>query len=256
MGTRKDLRDSARTRNARLTAIRSLFSYAALRHPEHAALIAQVLAIPPKRFDKAIVCFLDEPEAAAMLVAADRGTWAGRRDHALMTLAMQTGLRVSELLGLNCGDVVTGTSGHVRCVGKSRKERSVPMTESVRAVMNVWLIERAGQRDDAAFCTRTGRRLSVDAVQRRVTIYAAQARQSCPSLVGKHLSPHVFRHICAMTQPGCATGSSGRVSRQLGGVRRVWRFDRMATLNQGSAETVCNRRSDGDIGAGPRVCTS
>ncbi|ANS28822.1 Putative integrase/recombinase y4rC [Rhodococcus opacus] len=193
-----DRANSARTRNARLTAIRSLFSYAALRHPEHAALIAQVLAIPPKRFDKAIVCFLDEPEAAAMLAAADRSTWAGRRDHALMTLAMQTGLRVSELLGLNCGDVVTGTSGHVRCVGKGRKERSVPMTESVRAVMNVWLIERAGQRDDAAFCTRTGRRLSVDAVQRRVTIYAAQARQGCPSLVGKHLSPHVFRHTCAM----------------------------------------------------------
>ena len=119
-----------RTRNARLTAIRSLFIYASLRHPEHAGSIGQVLAIPPKRFDKAIVAYLDQTEATALLAAPDRSTWVGRRDYTLMSLAMQTGLRISELLGLDCGDIVLGTGAHVRCEGKGRKQRSVPLTEA------------------------------------------------------------------------------------------------------------------------------
>lgn len=195
-----DRNNTARTRNARLTAIRSLYSYAALCHPEHAALIAQVLAIPPKRFDRAIVSFLDDEQATAVLAAADQDTWVGRRDHALMTLAMQTGLRVSELLGLRCGDVALHRPGaHVRCVGKGRKERCVPMTDATRSVMDQWLAERAGHPTDTVFSTRTGRPLSADAVQHRVTKYAALAQVSCPSLKGNHLSPHVFRHTCAMT---------------------------------------------------------
>jgi site-specific recombinase XerD len=193
-----DRHNSARTRNARLTAIRSLFTYAALQHPEHAALIARVLAIPPKRFDKATVSFLDDREAAALLTAPDRTTWEGRRDHTLLLVAIQTGLRISELLGLDCGDVTLGTGAHLRCEGKGRKQRAVPLTGPVEAAIRVWLTERRGLPDEPVFPTRTGRRLSRDAVQRRVTVHAATAAACCPSLQGRKLSPHVFRHTSAM----------------------------------------------------------
>jgi site-specific recombinase XerD len=190
--------NSARTRNSRLTAIRSLFAYAALRHPEHAALIGRVLAIPAKRFDKATVAFLDDAEVAALLAAPDRTRWEGRRDHAFMVLAVQTGLRVSELLSLDCGDIVLGTGAHVRCEGKGRKQRAVPLSGPVESVLRVWLSERHGARHEPAFPTRTGRRLSRDAVQRRVSAHALAATAHCPSLASKKLSPHVFRHTSAM----------------------------------------------------------
>src|SRR4051794_366361 len=93
---------SVRTRNARLTAIRALFSFAAYHHPEHAALIQRVLAIPTKRTSKPVVTYLDDNEIRALLDAPDRSTRIGRRDHALLVLAVQTGMRVSELIGLTC----------------------------------------------------------------------------------------------------------------------------------------------------------
>ena len=189
-----DRHNSTRTRNARLTAIRSLFTYAALQHPEHAALIARVLAIPPKRFDKTSVSFLDDREVIALLAAPDRATWQGRRDHTLLLVAIQTGLRISELLGLDCGDITLGTGAHLRCEGKGRKHRAVPLTAPVQAALRVWLTERRGLPDDPVFPTRTGRRLSRDAVQRRVTVHATTAATRCPSLQGRKLSPHVFRH--------------------------------------------------------------
>lgn len=194
-----DRGNSARTRNARLTAIRSLVHYASLRHPEHAALFARVLAIPPKRFDKASVSFLTPPEVAALLAAPDRGTWQGRRDHALLFVAIQTGLRISELIGLNCADITTGPGGHVRCQGKGRRERAVPLTGETDAIIRVWLRERRGQPGDPAFATRTGRRLSRDAIEHRLTTHTATATARCPSLVGKTISPHVLRHTAAMT---------------------------------------------------------
>ena len=119
--------NSVRTRNARLAAIHSLFRYAALHHPEHAASIQRVLAIPPKRFERNLVTFLTDDEVDALLAACDRATWTGRRDHALITLAIQTGLRVSELTGLTCADVVLGAGAHVRCLGKGRKQRHTPL---------------------------------------------------------------------------------------------------------------------------------
>ena len=124
--------NSVRTRNARLAAIRSFFRFAALRHPEHAALIARVLAIPTKRYDRAVVSFLTEPEVDAVLASPDRATWTGRRDHALLDVALQTGLRVSELTGLRNQDVELGAGAHVRCRGKGRKERCTPLTATDR----------------------------------------------------------------------------------------------------------------------------
>ena len=194
-----DRHNSARSRNTRLAALRSLFGYAALRHPEHAELIRQVLAIPQKRYDKTTVSFLTDVEVKALLGAPDLGRWEGRRDRALMALAVQTGLRLSELIGLNGGDVQLGTGAHVRCRGKGRKERCVPLTASTVGVLRVWVQERAGRLDEPLFPTRTGRRLSDDAVERRVDTHKALADQRCPSLQTKKLTPHVLRHTSAMS---------------------------------------------------------
>jgi site-specific recombinase XerD len=191
--------NSTRTRNLRLTAIRSLFSYAALRHPEHALLIQRVLAIPPKRSDKRIVTFLTAAEIDALLAAPDQGRWEGRRDRALMLLAVQAGLRVSELTGLNCGDVTIGTGASVRCQGKGRKQRAIPLTSAAETLLRLWLRERAGHPGDPLFPTRTGRRLSRDAVALRVSTHATTAAQRCPSLLTKRIHPHVLRHSCAMS---------------------------------------------------------
>jgi site-specific recombinase XerD len=193
-----DRGNGVRTRNARLAAIRSLFRYAALRHPEHAESIARVLAIPPKRFARSLVTFLSDPEVEALLGAADRATWTGRRDHALLLLAVQTGLRVSELIGLRCAGIHLGTGAHVSCRGKGRKERITPLTRTTVAVLRVWLAERAGDGADPLFPTGTGAPLSRDAVERRITRYAGAAAAACPSLRTKRISPHVLRHTAAM----------------------------------------------------------
>lgn len=194
-----DRHNSARTRNLRLTAIRSLFAYASLRHPEHAGLIARVLAIPPKRYDKPIVAFFTSVEIDALLAAPDLSRWEGRRDRALLLVAVQTGLRVSELTGLNCGDVALGTGAHVRCEGKGRKHRAVPLTSPTEAVLGVWMTERAGRRDEPLFPTRTGRRLSTDAVGRLLHKHAVTAASACPSIRAERCHPHVLRHSCAMS---------------------------------------------------------
>jgi site-specific recombinase XerD len=190
--------NGARTRNLRLTAIRSLFRYAALRHPEHAALIARVLSIPPKRFERRAITFLSADEAGALMDAPDQGRWEGRRDRGLLMLALQAGLRISELIALDCADVVLGTGAHVRCQGKGRKQRAVPLTAAAQAVLGVWLRERAGRAHDPLFPTRTGRRLSRDAIERRLAVHTASAAARCPSLAGKRLHPHALRHSCAM----------------------------------------------------------
>ena len=187
-----------RTRNARLAAIRSLFTYASLYHPEHAALIGRVLAIPPKRFDTQIVSFLTAPEIEALLAAPDRSRWEGRRDHGLLLVASTAGLRVSELIALDCGDLRLGTGAHVRCQGKGRKERAMPLTKPVQALLRPWLAERAGLPDEPLFCTRAGRRLSRDAIEQRVRLHATAAARDCPSLRAKRVHPHTLRHSCAM----------------------------------------------------------
>ncbi|TFC34735.1 integrase [Cryobacterium sp. MDB1-18-2] len=191
--------NSARTRNARLGALRSLFRYAALQHPEHADVIARVLAIPPKRFDKATVSYLTAEEVDALLAAPDLTTWEGRRDHTWLMLCIQTGLRVSELTGLNCADISCGTGSNVRCHGKGRKDRAIPLTAATEAAVRYWLRERAGLPTDPLFCTRTGRRLTRDAIEHRLAAHHAAAVLTCGTLQSKKLSPHTLRHTTAMT---------------------------------------------------------
>lgn len=193
-----DRHNTPRTRNLRLTAIRSLFKYAALRHPEHASVIAQVLSIPPKRHQKRQISFLTAQESQALIDAPDQARWEGRRDRAILTLTIQAGLRVSELIALNTGDIQLGTGAHVRCEGKGRKQRTVPLTLPAQAALSAWLTERAGRPTDPLFVTRTGRRLSRDAIEQRVATHATTAAVACPSLHGKQLHPHVLRHSCAM----------------------------------------------------------
>lgn len=195
----RDRHNTARTRNARLTAIRSLFAYAGLRHPEHAELIARVLAIPPKRYDRREVTFLTELEITALIAAPDRARWEGRRDYTLLLTALQTGLRAAELLGLNCGDITLGAGAHLRCQGKGRKQRAVPLTGPVQAAIADWLTERKGLPADPLFPTRTGHRLSPDGLQRRLTHHVNTAAAHCPTLHGRQISPHVLRHTNAMS---------------------------------------------------------
>jgi integrase/recombinase XerD len=192
--------NSVRTRNARLSAIHSFFEFAALRHPEHADLIQRVLAIPEKRFDTAVVCYLTPPEVDALLASPDRTTWTGRRDHALMLLAVQTGLRVSELAALCWQDAALGSGAHVRCYGKGRRERCTPLTKDMVAVLRVWLQTSEGAPQDPVFPARgSNRPLTRGAVWRLIAKHASAAAESCPSLAEKHLTPHTLRHTCAMT---------------------------------------------------------
>lgn len=190
--------NSVRTRNARLAAIHSLFAYAALRHPEHAGTIQRVLAIPTARVHRKIVTWLDDTETAALLAACDQTTRTGRRDHAMIALAAQTGLRVSELIGLTIADIHIGTGPHVHCLGKGRKQRRTPLLAGIAAILNVWIAENPGAADDPLFTTSTGKPLSRDAIERRIRVAVDAASTACPSLAHKHVTAHTLRHTCAM----------------------------------------------------------
>lgn len=193
-----DRGNSLATRNNRLAAIHSLFRYAALRCPEHAALLARVLAIPPKRLDSTIVCFLTRPEIDALLAGPDRATFLGRRDHALLLTAIQTGLRVAELTGLTRADTELGPGANVHCVGKGRKKRRIPLTTPTARLLRDWLDERHAAPADPLFPNRAGGRLSSDAVADLLAKHVQTASQRCPSLTSKTVSPHTLRHTCAM----------------------------------------------------------
>jgi site-specific recombinase XerD len=187
-----------RTRNLRLTAIRSFFRFMSFEEPAYSALIQRVLAIPSKRHEKRQVDFLTRPEIEAMLAAPDRTTWLGRRDHTLLLLAAQTGLRLSELIGLDRDAIQLGAGAHVRCVGKGRKERCTPLTTHARVALQTWLKEPKRRGANALFPNVHGGRLSADSVQSLLAKHARVASERCPSLASKRVSPHVLRHSAAM----------------------------------------------------------
>jgi site-specific recombinase XerD len=193
-----DRANNARTRNARLAAIHSFFRYVAWREPACALICQRVLAMPSKRYDRKSIEFLDRSQIDALLAAPDLSTWTGRRDRTLLMVAIQTGLRVSELIGLRCQDVVLGAGAHVSCVGKGRKHRGTPLRQDVAAVVAAWLRERAGQPVDPVFPSRRGSPLSRDAVEQLVTRHATAAHKHCPSLQRKKVTPHLLRHTAAM----------------------------------------------------------
>jgi site-specific recombinase XerD len=185
------------TRNARLAAVHSFFTYAAYRHPEHAATISQIMAIPSKRHHRSDVTYLTPPEVTALLAAPDQTTPAGRRDHALLQLAVTAGLRVSELTGLKLSDLHLGPAAHVVCRGKGRKSRITPLDRQTVAVLRGFTAAPP-TATDVLFPTRTGTRMSRDALAKRLTQHAATASATCPTLAGRKITPHILRHTAAM----------------------------------------------------------
>jgi len=194
----RDRGNRARTRNARLAAIHSFFQYVAMQDPVHIAAIQRVLAMPSKRYERRVVVFLNRHEVNSLLAAPDQSTWGGRRDRCILLVAVQTGLRVSELIALRCGDVVLTTGPHLRCYGKGRKERCTPLRAESAAALRAWLREQRGEDDDPVFPNARGGPLSRDGIAYLLDKHVAVARRQCPSLENKSISPHVLRHTAAM----------------------------------------------------------
>jgi len=189
---------SVRSRNLRLTAIHSFFRYAAFEAPTHSAQIQRVLAIPSKRYTRTLVPFLERAEVDALLAAPDRGTWSGRRDHAFILVAVQTGLRLSEMTGLKREDLVIGAGAHLRVIGKGRKERCTPLAKPTLAVLRDWLRERQKGDEQILFPSARGERLSVHGVQYLLNKHRTMASRDCPSLRRKRVTVHRLRHTMAM----------------------------------------------------------
>lgn len=192
-------KSSVRTRNARLAAVRSFFKFVALQEPSVSATAQRVLAIPTKKADRKVITSLTRSEVDALIAAPHRGTWLGRRDHAILYILIQTGLRVSELRTVRCEDIHLGHGAHIRCHGKGRKERCTPLTGEAVKVLRMWLTERGANPAAPAFPSRPGSVLSRDAIERLVAKNANQAAASCPSLCRKRVTPHVLRHTTAVT---------------------------------------------------------
>lgn len=194
----RDRGNSAATRNNRLAAIHSLFSYLALHHPEHAESIQRVLAIPPKRTQRNILTYLTDQEAEALLAACNQQTWTGRRDHAMLALTLQTGLRISEVAGLTRADITLTTGAHVHTVGKGRKERRTPLIPTTKTVLKAWLADIDSDDRGPLFPSTTGNHLSRDAIERRLARHLTAAGPTCPSLQAKRVTMHTLRHTAAM----------------------------------------------------------
>ncbi|MEI6575104.1 MAG: tyrosine-type recombinase/integrase [Bacteroidota bacterium] len=191
-------KNTARSRNTRLAAIRSFFRFVAIHEPAYMLHCQKILSMPGKRYVKRSVEYLDDQEMQALLNAPECSTWIGRRDQAILTLALQTGLRASELVNLQCCDVVLETGAHVRCVGKGRKHRATPLRRETVAVMKNWLKERCGSEHDPLFPTMRRDKMSRDALEHLLKRHIKTASKSCDSLIGKRISPHVLRHSTAM----------------------------------------------------------
>ncbi len=191
-------RNSARSRNTRLAAIRSFFRYVAMNEPAYMLHAQKILAMPSKRHVRRTVDFLNRAEMNALLASPDRSTWVGRRDYAILTVALQTGLRASEIINLRRCDIAHGTGAHIQCEGKGRKQRCTPLRQETLKLLKVWLQERGGDDNDPLFPTTRGTRLSRDALEQIVRRHTLAASKSCPSLRGKRVSPHVLRHSTAM----------------------------------------------------------
>ena len=190
--------NSARSRNTRLSGIRSFFRYLAANEPQLLHHCQRLLAMPAKRHDKRTIDYLTLAEIEAVIATPDQSTWYGRRDRVMLVVALQTGLRVSELINLARGDVVLGAGAHVRCMGKGRKERSTPLRKDCVKVLRAWLAESGGSQKDPLFVSNRGEQLSRDAVEHLVRKHVLAAARQCPSLKKKRVTPHVLRHSAAM----------------------------------------------------------
>lgn len=187
-----------RTRNLRLTAVRSFMRYVSVRDPASLAVAQRVLAIAGKRFDRPILGFLSRDEVQALLDAPDRTTWSGQRDAALFAVLYNTGARVSEIIRLHVADVLIDRAHAVHLHGKGRKERVIPLWKSTVAQLRTWF-ERIDRRPEApVFPNRAGKPMSRSGVEHRLRVAITKASFRCPSLRGRAISPHTVRHATAM----------------------------------------------------------
>ncbi|MGA2788915.1 MAG: tyrosine-type recombinase/integrase [Verrucomicrobiota bacterium] len=194
----KERGNSPRSRNVRLAAIHSFFNYVAMQEPALGAIAQRVLTIKSKRYSRKPVDYLSRDEVEALLAMPDQGTWSGRRDRTLLLLTLQTGLRVSEVIGVRCQDVAFGAGAHVRCTGKGRKTRCIPLRKEITAALRLWLRERNAQPTEVLFPSARGRPMSRDGVEYLLAKHVAAARRRCPTLKSKRVTPHVLRHTTAM----------------------------------------------------------
>src|SRR3954469_7154756 len=194
----KERGNGARSRNTRLAAIHSFFHYLWFQEPAYADQCRRVLAIPSKRYQRRLIEYLTAAEVDALLAAPDRSTWIGRRDRALLLVGIQTGLRVSELIGLRRSDIILGAGAHVRCEGKGRKQRFTPLRQEAVEGMARWLLGCPAEPATPAFPSSRGGPLSRDAVERLVARHRRGAERHCPSLQRNRVPPHVLRHTAAM----------------------------------------------------------
>jgi len=194
-GTRKN---ATRSRNTRLSAIRSFFNYVATNEPQLLHHCQRILAIPSKRHEQRTIDYLTHQEIDALVAAPNPTTWFGRRDRTILMLALQTGLRVSELVSLKWADVSLEPCAYVRCMGKGRRERSTPIRKDCVLALRAWLAERGGGDTDPIFVSNRREQLSRDAVERIVRKHITAAKRTCPSLRNKRVTPHTLRHSAAM----------------------------------------------------------
>lgn len=194
-----DRGNSARSRNVRLAAIHSFFRYVALHAPEYCGVAQRVLAMPTKRYVRRPISFLTSAEIDVLLAAPDLSTWSGRRDRALLLLAVRTGMRASELTGLRCENLVLHPSAYVECLGKGRKQRRTPLRRDTVAVLRQWLREREGKPSDPVFPTTQGKALGHDGLDYLLKKHLVIAHSRCPSLRQKHVTFHCLRHSLAMS---------------------------------------------------------
>lgn len=193
-----DRGNTPRTRNLRLTAIRSFMRYASLRAPDQMAVTERVLAISPKRFDRPVLDYLTREEVQALLAAPDRTSWSGRRDAILLSVLYNSGARVSELAGLRVADLLLDRGAALRLHGKGRKERVVPLWKSTATQLRRWLTQIDQGPTAPVFPSRAGAPLTRSGIAQRLAVTLTRAQARCPSLAGRCISPHTLRHTTAM----------------------------------------------------------
>ncbi len=200
--------NSVRTRNIRLSAIRSFFRLVAVREPDSVGIATRVLAIPVKREDKTLIGYLTRAEMDALLAAPNRAQWAGRRDHALLLTLYNSGARVSEIIHLTCDQVRFGATTFLALKGKGRKERTVPLWPHTARTLKAWFRELEGKVDNIAFPNARGNGLSRDGVDYLLKRAVQAATTACPSLGTKKISPHLLRHYLPFLTMSCKATST------------------------------------------------
>lgn len=189
---------SARSRNVRLAAIRSFFHYISFQEPQAGVIINQVLSIPNKKCNKKLITYLTDDEVKGLMDVIDQRSWFGRRDKTLITIAVETGMRLTEITELKWGNFRLDSSGEVKCTGKGRKERIIPISPQVVKMLSQWSKEIDNTENAYVFPTKEGNRMSSDNFQRIMKKYYNLAIKKVPSLKNKKISPHILRHTAAM----------------------------------------------------------